>query len=228
MAALSRCNEFFDQGLIESRSEIETKYRKHFRCTNKWISLKGRARGNFLPQFHCLECNKNFGTTHEAMARHADAHIADDYIVIGKFDVSEGQPNHGLFNPGTHRFDKNYDHFTISTQAKLAEIVVPTNSIADDGKIKCRFCPKFEIKFDGLGLSRQQKLTKKMQLHEANCRRIASKKKAGKESGASAKGATAGEGENPVKEEQQREGEEDDSTRGEIDLNGNRITKVEK
>ena len=180
--ANNKSDDFFLSYRADKMAEIEFRYREYFEKTSK-ISNKGRGTGNVLPRFQCFKCKLTFGTSHEAMARHAEAHKNDDYRFIGKFDVAEDNPNFGLFNPSTHRFDKQYDHFTFSTQAKLHCVQVPVSAQMEDGRIKCRYCSKFQPEFGGKNPKNQMKTAKKMMNHEARCRKEREKKKSKKAGG---------------------------------------------
>ena len=169
--AISKCNEFFLGYRKDQWAEIEYNYRDSFSRRKDDISNKGRIEGNCLPRFECFKCNTVFGTTHEAMARHAEAHTNNDYIFNGRFDVTEDNPNHGLSNPSTHRFDPQHDHYTFSTQAKLHSVTAPDGALSAEGSIKCRRCGDFTLAFSGLLAKEQMKAAKKMGKHEKGCKK---------------------------------------------------------
>ena len=104
------------------------------------------------------------------MARHAEQHLADEFIPIGKYDVPPENANHNTFNPSTHYYDKVRACYTFSTQATLHRVDAPTSSLGEDGNIRCRRCKNFELGFSGLNVKQQLKNAKRMKRHEEGCK----------------------------------------------------------
>ena len=102
------------------------------------------------------------------MARHAEQHIKDDFIFIGKY--KEGTPNQNFHNPSTHRWDASRDQWTFSTSAKLVRVDVPQESKGEDGRIRCRTCKTYVLEFEGKEVKQQMVEAKKMMIHEKKCK----------------------------------------------------------
>jgi hypothetical protein len=95
--------------------------------------------------WRCGNCNLEFHTTIDAMARHSETHARNDPIKIYKTESRRGD---GVFRPQEHQWNSNTGKYFEGSDAKITEVRVPDN-MRDGVDLICPKCREYRKNYEG-------------------------------------------------------------------------------
>ncbi|CAD7957813.1 unnamed protein product [Amoebophrya sp. A25] len=140
-----------------------------------------RANRKLVEKLYCKHCKMVMTTSIGSMEQHILAHKRRDFIILGR--IKKRQLAHSgravgdlrfEVRPEQHTFCRRTQRNVIGGDARLWKIVVPPEAwtTAQQKKIKCRKCYKFELDFDEMKqtMRSKAKMVSIMRKHESKCK----------------------------------------------------------